>query len=69
MLVKLTNTGKETVKKLLEAFEKLIFSILKKMPETEREIIIKSIERVFEFSIALSKDARGEEVFLPGAAT
>jgi len=68
VLVKLTNTGKETVKKLLEAFEKLIFSILKKMPEAEREIITKAVERVFEFSIALSKDAQGEEVSLPETA-
>jgi DNA-binding MarR family transcriptional regulator len=68
VLVKLSNTGKEIIERLLKAFEKLLFDVLKKMPEAERETITKAVERVFEFSIALSKDAQGEEVSLPETA-
>lgn len=56
VLVKLTNTGKEVVEKLLKAFEELLINVLKKIPEAERKTITKAVERVFEFSIALSKD-------------
>lgn len=69
VLVKLTRAGKETVEKLLEAFEDLLFAVLKKIPETERKVITQSIERVFEFSTALSKNVHGEEALLPEAAT
>ncbi|KUK83034.1 MAG: Transcriptional regulator [Microgenomates bacterium 39_6] len=69
VLVKLSNTGKEVIEKLLRAFEELLFDVLKKIPETERETIIKAIERVFEFSIVLSKDAHGGEMSLPETAT
>ena len=68
VLVKLSNTGKEIIERLLKAFEKLLFDVLKKMPEAERETITKAVKRVFEFSIALSKDAQGEEVSLPETA-
>jgi len=62
VLVKLTDTGKEIVEKLLKALEELIFSILERMPEKERKTITKAVERVFEFSIALFKDAHNEDV-------
>ena len=65
VLIELTNTGKKMVGKLSRAFERLLFDVLKKIPEVERETIIKAIERVFEFSIALSEDAHGKEVSLP----
>ena len=69
MLVKLTNTGKEIVEKLLKAFEKLLFDVLKKIPEAERKTITKAIERVFEFSVVLSKDIHGREEPLAETAT
>ncbi len=57
VLVKLTDTGKDIVEKLLNDFEKLLFNVLEKMPETERRTVMKAIEKVFEFSAALSKNA------------
>lgn len=57
VLVELTNAGKATVAKLLNAFEKLLFDVLKNMPETERKTIVRAAEKVTEFSTALSKDA------------
>jgi len=65
VLVELTNAGKKMVEKLLKAFERLLFDVLKKIPEAEWETIMKAIKRVFEFSIALSEDAHGKEVSLP----
>jgi len=69
VLVKLTDTGKELVEKLLKDFEKLLFNVLENISEAEQETIIKAIQRVFEFSIALSEDAHGKEVSLPETAT
>jgi len=65
VLIELTNAGKKMVEKLLEAFERLLFDVLKKIPEAEWETIMKAIKRVFEFSIALSEDTHGKEVSLP----
>ena len=62
VLVELTDAGKEIVERLLKAFEKLLFNILKKIPEAERETITKAIERVFEFSIVLSKDIYRKDI-------
>lgn len=65
VLIELTDSGVKIIEKLLKTFEKLLFDILKKMPEKEREAIVKAIERVFEFSIILSKDAQEKETSLP----
>ena len=61
VLVKLTDVGKKTITKLLNAFEKLLLDVLKNMPETERKTIVRAAERVSEFSTALSKDAQGRD--------
>ena len=61
VLVKLTDTGKDVVEKLLNDFKKLLFNVLEKMPETERRTAMKAIEKVSEFSAALSKDAYNKE--------
>lgn len=55
VLVKLTTTGNEVVEKLIDAFEKLIQTVLKEMPITEQKSIVKAIETVFTFSTVLSK--------------
>ena len=52
------------MEKLLNAFEELLFNIFKKISETERKTITKAIKRVFEFSIALSKDVHSKETSL-----
>jgi DNA-binding MarR family transcriptional regulator len=57
VLVELTSAGKVTVAKLLNAFEKLLFDVLKNMPETERKTIVRAAEKVTEFSTTLSKEA------------
>jgi len=66
VLVKLTDTGKELVEKLLKDFEKLLFNVLENISEAEQETIIKAIQRVFEFSIALSKNAYNKNSCLSG---
>ncbi len=67
VLVKLSDTGKDIVEKLLNTFENLIFNVLGKIPETDRQVITKAIVRVFNFSIALSKNDHGENVHLSKA--
>jgi DNA-binding MarR family transcriptional regulator len=54
VLVELTDAGKATVAKLIGAFEKLLFDVLKNMPETERATIVRAAERVSDFSKHLS---------------
>jgi len=68
ILVKLTNTGKKAVEKLLNVFEEFLFNIFKRIPETEGKTIIKAIERVFEFSIVLSKDVHSKKTSLQKTA-
>lgn len=70
VLVKLTGTGEKMVEKLLKAFEDLLSNVLKKMSESERQTIVKAVERVSEFSITLSKNAHNDKnIPLPEAVT
>jgi len=55
VLLKLTTTGSEIVEKLINAFEELIYAVLKEMPISEQKSISKAIENVFTFSTILSK--------------
>lgn len=61
VLVKLTGTGEEMVEKLLKTFEDLLSNVLKKMSKSERQTIVKAVERVSEFSITLSKNAHNDK--------
>jgi len=54
VLIELTDTGKATIKKLLNSFEKLLLNVLKNMPEAERVSLVKATERVSKFSKQLS---------------
>ena len=48
-------TGKDIIEKLLNTFESIIFDILEKISETDRQVIINTTQRVFKFSIELTK--------------
>ena len=67
VLVKLSDTGKDVIEKLLNTFENLIFDVLEKIPETDRQVIINATQRVFKFSIELSKNDYGKNVHLSKA--
>ena len=56
VLVKLSDTGKDIIEKLLHSFETIIFDILKKIPEMDRQSIINATQRVLTFSSALTKN-------------
>jgi len=64
ILVKLSDTGEKIIIKLLNTIEGILFNVLKKISEKERKTFIIAIERVFEFSVTLSKNDNNKNIFL-----